>query len=82
MARQFYETVTGRSIFASTPPSNVILTGHSLGAGLAGSISVLSGAKAVGFDHMRFGVAAIAEYVSEVYRRLGNEEVTPPFIPL
>jgi hypothetical protein len=45
-AKAYYEARTGLSIYNQSAPSNVILTGHSLGGGLAGFISSLTGAKA------------------------------------
>jgi len=56
MAEQFYTTVTGQSVFAGAAPPNLILTGHSLGGGLAGFIATLTGAQAAVFDNMPFGV--------------------------
>lgn len=41
-ALQFYKDVTGKSVFDGKA-DNVILTGHSLGGGLAGIVSGLSG---------------------------------------
>jgi hypothetical protein len=40
-ARQFYELVTGRSLFApvGNAPTDLIITGHSLGGGLAGYVA-------------------------------------------
>lgn len=54
------ETVEFYSAVVDSLPSNtnVILTGHSLGGGLAGLASVLSGTEGYGFDHMPFGIAA------------------------
>jgi hypothetical protein len=42
LARNFYEAVANQPVFAAAP-SNVILTGHSLGGGLAGLVSTLRG---------------------------------------
>lgn len=42
-AREFFESVTGKSIFDPSAGDNVIVTGHSLGDGLAGYIGALSG---------------------------------------
>lgn len=44
LALQFYKAATGLDPFALAIPSNVVLTGHSLGGGLAGFVSALSGA--------------------------------------
>jgi Protein of unknown function (DUF2974). len=65
MATSFYESVTGHSIFEEAP-GNVVLTGHSLGGGLAGYVSAVSGAKGFGFDHMPFLEAAEKTYISHL----------------
>lgn len=62
LAIKFYEDVTGATSVFQTAP-NVTLIGHSLGGGLAGFISALSGTPGVGFDYMPFGLAAWAEYL-------------------
>ncbi|NBB59860.1 hypothetical protein GVN18_11305 [Pseudomonas sp. ODNR1LW] len=72
-----YEAVAKRDAGASSnytifdgALSGITLTGHSLGGGLAGFVAALSGNQAVLFDHMPFGLAAIAQYVSEVVTRI------------
>ena len=55
-ALAFYTAVTGRDWWEAD--NNAILTGHSLGGGLAGFVSWLSGTPGHGFDHMPFGIAA------------------------
>ncbi|WP_339765226.1 calcium-binding protein, partial [uncultured Hoeflea sp.] len=62
----FFESVVGDgdanfSAFDAGAGDGVIVTGHSLGGGLAGYISLITGAEGVGFDHMPFGAAALAE---------------------
>jgi hypothetical protein len=54
----FYSAVTGQS-YAAGPAANTILTGHSLGGGLAQLLSMLSGKPATIFDHMPGGLAAL-----------------------
>jgi hypothetical protein len=44
LALDFYQAVSGHSVFDTPLPSNVILTGHSLGGGLAGLIAANDGA--------------------------------------
>jgi hypothetical protein len=55
-AAEFYTAVTGQSIHAGVS-ANTVLTGHSLGGGLAGYVSALTGTQGVGYDHMPFGAA-------------------------
>jgi hypothetical protein len=52
LAIDFYQQITGQSVYDPNA-SNVLLTGHSLGGGLAGFVSALSGAQAIGFDHIK-----------------------------
>lgn len=80
-AQQFYEAVTGRSAFDSALP-NVTLTGHSLGGGLAGYVASLHGGTAVLFDHMPFGLAAFAKYLSEAVDRIAASEAASAQIGL
>jgi hypothetical protein len=54
------ETATGANIYSGGPQPGVIVTGHSLGGGLAGLVSALSGTAGVGFDYMPFGLIAAA----------------------
>ena len=45
LATEFYLTVTGKHVYDLTAPSNVVVVGHSLGGGLAGMISTMSGVR-------------------------------------
>ena len=59
LAIDFYKSVLG----SSDPQSaNVVLTGHSLGGGLAGYVAALYGKTAIVFDQMPFTVAASNAY--------------------
>ncbi len=73
-AIQFYEMVTGKSVHDG-PAEDVVLTGHSLGGGLAGFVSMLSGTEAVVFDNMPFGIAAWTQWGYAV------EQVTDGILP-
>ena len=55
LAAAFYRAVTENA--DNVTASNTVLTGHSLGGGLAGYIGAVSGTQAVTFDHMPFDVA-------------------------
>ncbi|KJF65242.1 alpha/beta hydrolase family protein [Rhizobium nepotum] len=70
LALDFYKQVMGHSAFDDTG-AQPILTGHSLGGGLAGFVSFISGATGVGFDHMPFGEGAMAAIATELARRTG-----------
>lgn len=69
LALDVYAEVTGKANFEYAG-DDVILTGHSLGGGLAGYLSVLTGTKAYGFDHMTFGPAAMATLGSHLFSLL------------
>ena len=77
LALDFYQAVSGSSVFDTPLPSNVILTGHSLGGGLAGFVSALSGARGLGFDYMPIGIATWLEAAHEAYRRTGTVPLSP-----
>lgn len=63
-AEQFYDQVTRHSIFDGTL-DNVLLTGHSLGGGLAGYIAAITGDPALVFDNMPYGAAAYVRTFDE-----------------
>jgi len=75
LAKRFYSAVTGLNAYQ--PGAGIINTGHSLGGGLAGFVSSINGTSAVGFDHMPFGIAAVADLTNEALRR--NDGVLPDF---
>ncbi len=75
MALEFYTAVTGKARYAGAAP-DVTVTGHSLGGGLAGFVSSLSGTSAVGFNWMPFGLAAYAQYASDWF--LGRSPIHEP----
>ena len=55
-AIDFYQRVTGLNYWEAAADTKLV--GHSLGGGLAGIVSFLSGTSGHGFDHMPFGIAA------------------------
>ena len=59
-AIEFYKTVNGTG--ANPQTANVTLTGHSLGAGLAGIVGALYGRNGVLFDNMMFVNGAAGAY--------------------
>ena len=63
-AANFYALVTGKSITAGRA-NNVLLTGHSLGGGLAGYLAALTGDSAQIFDSMPYAGAAFLTFLSE-----------------
>jgi|GEM_PF-2835794 len=65
----FFNDVTERNPFDIGAGNGVFVTGHSLGGGLAGFVSLISGAKGIGYDHMPYGEAAVFELVYELQRR-------------
>ena len=58
-ALQFYKDVNGGSLAFN---SNIVLTGHSLGGGLAGWVAGHTGTGAVAFDNNGFEQAIAAKY--------------------
>lgn len=81
-ALSFYQSLAGP--ISDGPASNVVLTGHSLGGGLAGIVGAVTGTDAVLFDHMPFGPGALAVWTGMVHnavqRQAAGEAVPlPPF---
>lgn len=71
LATEFYLAITGKEVYALTAPSNVVVVGHSLGGGLAGLVSMLSGVEGHGYDHMPFAAGAINE-AFDLYKKNKN----------
>jgi hypothetical protein len=61
MAADFFQAVTGTTT-ANPATGNAILTGHSLGGGLAGFIASIYGQQAYMYDNMAFELAAQSAY--------------------
>ena len=69
-----YQQFTGGHGVYDQTAVNVVLTGHSLGGGLAGYISALSGKPATIFDSMPYGVAVLTTYVTELLTRIASSD--------
>jgi hypothetical protein len=79
-AKDFYTLVTGQAIYGGSPPEgeNLILTGHSLGGGLAGFVASVSGASATIFNNIPFGSGAVADIMTYNYN-LGLSDLSKMF---
>lgn len=64
LAEEFYTSITGKSIFDGSL-SKVLLTGHSLGGGLAGYIGSIADEPSMVFDNMPYAAAALNRVVLE-----------------
>jgi len=64
-----FEAVAGHGIYDENGAKPYV-TGHSLGGGLSGFISLLSGAEGYGYDHMPFGAAAWLKFSGHVFEIL------------
>ena len=73
LAEQFYTAITGKNPFELA--ANTVLTGHSLGGGLAGYLASMSGTEASIFDHSPYGGAAVARVILENLGRTGYDVI-------
>jgi hypothetical protein len=64
MAKDFYTAVTTQPVYGGVVSPKVILTGHSLGGGLAGFVASLTGGRAAIFNNIGFGPGVVAEILS------------------
>ncbi|MDZ5696880.1 hypothetical protein [Chelativorans sp. M5D2P16] len=87
LAIKFYETVVRQMngdpslTVYDDAPVKPLLVGHSLGGGLAGFVSALSGTPAMVFDHMPFGAAAMGAVDSELQRRVAGVDDETSWLP-
>ncbi|MEQ1714036.1 MAG: hypothetical protein ABL908_21935, partial [Hyphomicrobium sp.] len=65
LAKEFYTIVSGQQVYGGTPPDNLILTGHSLGGGLAAFVASLTGAQASIYNNIPFGSGVVAEILTQ-----------------
>lgn len=70
LAADFYTAVTNQGLYDGAA-SNVILTGHSQGGGLAGYISALTGTSATIFDNMPYSAAAFVTWLAHAAYETG-----------
>ena len=77
-ALTFYNQVVARV----GGPDNVILTGHSLGGGLAGFVADLNGVQADVFDNIPFGAAVYAETDDSSYTLPLSSHYVTQFVTL
>ena len=77
LAEQFYARVTGDGSTSSRPAS-VILTGHSMGGGLAGYVAALTGDKATVFNNMPYFGAALRRSLEKAVSNGDVNSVTLP----
>lgn len=75
LAEQFYTSITGQSIFDGSL-SNVLLTGHSLGGGLAGYIGSIAHERSTVFDNMPYADAALNRVILENVNRGVNDFIS------
>jgi hypothetical protein len=71
LALDFYNDVTNGGLPTADTAPNTIVTGHSLGGGLAGLVSTLTGVKGVGFDHMP--IAIVAQVQQMIWQEVINQ---------
>jgi hypothetical protein len=70
-ALKFYQSVTGQSPFKKA--DDIVLTGHSLGGGLAGYTAALTNGAAYIYDPMPFAAASITKMIDEnIKQKLGS----------
>lgn len=74
LAIDLYEKVSGHPI-SQGGSSSIELTGHSLGGGLAGYVSVLTGSQAIGYDNMPFHLAALLKSNADALENIFNTVV-------
>ena len=70
LAAAFYMQAPGVTTLFGGAPSNILVTGHSLGGGLAAYVSALSGVRGVGVDYMPGGLAAWLQFAAEYAKRV------------
>jgi hypothetical protein len=75
-ALQFYNDVVTQATYQGGPQT--LVTGHSLGGGLAGFVASQTHSAGVGFDHEPFGLATWLQYGANYTATLGNPTLPEP----
>ena len=64
LALDFYATIGNEHLQTNGVPNDLLLTGHSLGGGLAGFVADVAGTPATVFDDIPFGPAVVADILA------------------